>query len=469
MNALPRIQVEYGENIGVELLFALPDLKSNLVSYLDADVAIGAGSLTANGTKFSVGEYIIIGRPGSEKSELVRIHASTAPTATTITLVGTTTFAHLRGDRITHIPYNQIVPERSTNGGTSYSALSAIDIRVDALQTFLARTSDASTDYYKYRFYNSTTTLYSAYSDPVIASGLGDDTVGSVKRRALDALGEKVGGLITDTFLNDSIMEARRLADQNPAVLRWGFRTQFDATLAQVYAGQWRIAAPTDLRDRNSPKNILSLRFAGDNQPIVYQDRAQFNQNYLNTVHTTVATAALSGASSLILTSTANLDDTGVISIAGEDADDDIIEVDYTANNRTTNTLTVTAADVTRNISAGTDAWQRATFGSPTNYSIHAGYIYFDVPIENAQQGRSITGDYYKAIPTIDSDADTFDEPFYDLYVSYLKWKIKYKKANGKIDRDTDSDWKDWLSGLATLISQEFPAQPVNFVPNYDY
>lgn len=77
-------------------------------------------------------------------------------------------------------------------------------------------------------------------------------------------------------------------------------------------------------------------------------------------------------------------------------------------------------------------------------------------------------GDYYSQIPVIDTDADTFDEPFYDLYVPYLKWKIKYLKANGKIDRDGDTDWKDWITGLTELISQETPNQWVNFVPDVE-
>ena len=461
------MRTEFGEGIGVELFFKFPSLAGNPVTYLDADEASGQTTLSANGVDIS-GGYIVIGRPGAEKSEIRLI--SGTPTASAIVVTVATDFAHERGTPVYFIPFNQIVPARSTDAGVNYSDLSAISIRADALETMLQRTSDASTDYYKFRFYNSTDALYSQYSDPVIATGLGDDTVGSVKKRALDQLGEVVeeDGLITDGFLNDALMEGRRIADQNPALFRWSFRTQFGVTLGQLKAGEWRMAAPTDLRDRNTPKNMLGIYFGGDHSSVDYDDRKRFNQHYLNIVHTTVATAASSGASSLVLTSTANLEDTGVVYLAGEDYDDASIAVTYTANNRTTNTLTVTAATLTRNVSAGIDAWQRATFGQPSRYSIHAGYIYFDVPLEDDSVGRAVTGDYYKAIPAINSDADTFDEPFYDLYVSYLKWKIKYKKANGKIDRDADPDFKEWIAGLATLISQEFPAQSINFVPDVD-
>ena len=82
--------------------------------------------------------------------------------------------------------------------------------------------------------------------------------------------------------------------------------------------------------------------------------------------------------------------------------------------------------------------------------------------------GMDVKDDHYTVIPAISTGSQTFDEPFYDLYVHYLKWRIKYKKANGKIERDTDPDWKDWMTGLGNLIGQEFPGQRLNFVPDIE-
>ncbi len=463
---LPKMRARYGENIGVELFFTFPALQDDPLTYLDADSAVGASSLTANGNDFSTNLYAIIGQPGNEKSEIFQVSSATS---TTISINGTLSFAHNRGDIIRFIPYNQITPERSTDGGTVYVALTAINIRADASETYLQRASDAATDFYRFRFSNSTSGLFSAYSDPVIATGFADNTVWSVKHRALDQLGEKTSDLISDQFLNDSLMEARRIADQNPAVLRWSFRTKFGVVIGQMLAGQWSIAAPTDLRDRNSFKNILSLRFGSQNRPLIYQDRRRFNQNYLNIVHTTVATAYTSGGTSLVLTSTHDLDASGSITVANNSVGDGLITVAYSANNKTTNTLTITNAG--RNIAAGTDVWQRAIVGTssvPSAYTIDNAVMYFDVLIGTQGDGQDLKGDYYKAIPAIDSDSDTFDEPFYDLYVPYLKYKIKYKKANGKIDRDSDTDYKDWISGLSELISQEVPGQKVDFIPDIE-
>jgi hypothetical protein len=468
---LPKFRVKSGEQIGNELFFQFPDLQDEQRTYLDADSLASASSLSADGVNFSASQYIVIGQPGNIRTEIVQV--SGAPTATTIQLVSPTQFAHNRGDVIRFIPFNQIVPERSTDTNVTYSALSAIGIRADSTETYLQRPSDSSTDYYRYRWFNSTTSLYSAYSDVEIATGYADNSIWSVKNRALEEIGEQLGDLITDRNLNDWLQEARRLADQNPAVFRWSFRTSFNNVTGQMLSGQWRIAVPTNLRDANSYKNVLSIRIGNQNRPVVYQDRTRFNQNYLNVNHTTVKTQASSGATSLALTSTHDFDASGAITIANNNYNDGLISVTYTGNNRATNTLTGIPASgtgsINRTVLVGTDVWQRAVFGLPTAYTPGGdGYWYFDVPLKSDYDGMDVKDDHYNTIPAISTDNQTFDEPFYDLYVSYLKFRIKYKKANGKLDRDGDPDWKDWMSGLANLIGQEVPGQRINFVPDVE-
>ena len=82
--------------------------------------------------------------------------------------------------------------------------------------------------------------------------------------------------------------------------------------------------------------------------------------------------------------------------------------------------------------------------------------------------GMDLKGDYYSMIPPISTDSQTFDEDFYDLYTSYLRWKIAYKKANGKIDRDSNVDYKEWEMGIATIIGQQITGQRMRFVPDVE-
>lgn len=466
----PQIRVRTNSPIGNDIFFALPSLQGNNSSFLELDASVGVSSLTANGMFFSADQYIILGQPGQEKSEIVKI---SSVTNTSIALATSTIFSHNRGDVITFIEYNQIEPMRSTDAGVNYSALTDIDINPQVAETYLQRTGDATTDYYKFRFYNSTSGLYSGYSDPVIASGYDDNSVYAIKQRALSQLGEKITDLITDNFLNDSLNEARRIVDMGTAtvdgvsqrVLRWSFRTKFNTDIGNIISGTWSVTAPTDLRDRNTYKNILGLRIGRSNWPCTYQDQVRFRQNYLNVGHTTLNGAITTGSTSIILTSSGDFDASGSVVLAAQTVSQSKDTVAYTTNTLSTQTLG-TVTGIAQNAASGTDVWQQATFGMPTAFTIDNGVIYFDVPFDDTYSGENIYLDYYQALQPVDSDSDEVDEPFYDLYVPYLKFKIKSLKSNGALKPTDDGDYLLFQQGLGELISQEVLGQNVNFVPD---
>jgi hypothetical protein len=462
---LPTIRTRYGQEIGVELFFSFPEIQDEQKTFLDADCVAGATSLSANGINFSTSQYIVIGQPGALKTEILQISGS--PTATAIALVAGTSFPHNRGDIVRFIPYNQITPSESTDGGSTYTPLSAIAIRADSSETYLNRPAGLSTYFYKFTLTNGSNN--SASSDPVIATGYADNTIGSVKRRALRAMGEQLGDLITDQDLNDWLYEARRTMDQQPSIFRFTFRQSFDTIIGQCLSGAWTVAAPADLRDRNTYKNILGIRFGRQNRPCIYQSRVKFQQNYLNVAHSTLNGVVSGGATSIVLASSHDFDNAGAIVIASPAVGGTRTILNYTANNRTTNTLSGVTGVPGGGFITGLDTWQNANFfGLPSAYTIDSGLIKFDVPFYDLLDGKNIIMDYYKAVPVITSDSQQFDEPFSDMYVSFLKWKIAYKKANGKIDRESNSDYRDWQEGMGKVIAQETIGQTINFVPDVE-
>ena len=465
MSNLAKLRAKYGENVGVEIFFQFPDLASNERTYLEADAASGASSLSANGTNFSVDQYILIGSPGMEKTEIVKIHASTAPTSTTITLAATTSFAHSRGDLVVFIPYNQIVPERSTDSGANFSVLSTISIRPDAMETYLQRVSDASTDVYRFRFYNSTSTNYSAYSDNSTASGYAANTVHSLKRRALQDIGEQIGSVITDEFLNESLWEGRRELDQDPRVYRWSFREKFNQDIGNVIPGQWSVALPSDLRDPFSNKNVLDVRIGRNNISLDYQPLREFTDNYRGVAHSTLASSITGASTSLVPTSSGDFDESGSVVIAASSVSETLDTVAYTSNTESTATLG-TVTGIADSKSAGVDVWQGAVFGDPTYYTIYDGRVYFDVPFEDALAGENVLMSYYGELVAYDSDSDTLDEPEYDMFLNWLKWKIKYRKSNGKIKSENDPDYMAWEKRKEDLIAKERTGQSVQLIPD---
>ena len=460
MTMLPRIKIKYGETIGVEVFIPFPDIQDSKKTFLSDDMSAGTSVSVDSGADFSANDYGIIGLNGVEKSEIVKVSSATA---STITLSSTSSFAHNRGDAITFIPYNQIKIERSTDG-TSYSALATVDIRADATETYYIDTTGESTYYYRAKFYNSTSALSSQISDVVIATGLAYNTVGAIKARALDQMDERIGGIITDSFLNESLWEARREVDNLRK--RWSWRTAFNNDIGNIVEGQYSISSPSTLRNPDSPQNILGLRIGNRGRDINYIDKQNFDRWYEGIYHTTVATQPSVGQTTLVLTNVRDLDSSGSVEVG-------VDTITYTSKSNSTNTLSGVPASSTGSITVahavGVDAWQNVSYGEPTEYTIYENTLFFNVPFSSDFEGVNAFMDFYRTIVDYDSDSDTLDEPQVDMYVAYLKYKIKYKKKKGDIDRDTDPDYKDYLTKIGELVKNEVLSQDVRFVPDISH
>lgn len=465
MSQKPTMKIKYGLGIGVELFVYHPDIQDNPTSYLTADTASGATSVAViDGSSFSSNDYILIGGYGDKQSEILKISSVSADTLNTSTAVS----AHNRGDSVIFIPYNQVVISRSTDSGSVYSALSAINIQPSNDYTYLIRTSDASTDMYKFRFYNSTTTLYSDYSDAVVGAGFADNTVHSIKKRALNQLGDKIDDVITDEFLNESLWEARRNVDNDQEAMKLPFRFKTNANIGSVIPGTYYLSLPTTLKDPYSNKNILSVRFGRDNQVLEYQDITTFNQNYQDVAMTTLNGNVADTDVTITLTDSGDFDDSGNIEVAAATVAGTIDTIAYTANAEATNILSGVTGIATGGHTSGTIVWQGVTFGQPTTYTIDAENkrILFDCPIDNDYAGENVYMDYYSTVPAYDSDADTLDEPNYDIFVSYLKWKIKSKRQNGTLNPTSDVDYLEWVNGKKTFLQTQYAGQDIRLIPD---
>ena len=144
--------------------------------------------------------------------------------------------------------------------------------------------------------------------------------------------------------------------------------------------------------------------------------------------------------------------------------------IEYAANDISNGTLRISTAGGSSAIN-GTDVWQNAALGLPQYFTVmrleSAGtsYIVFERPVEQTYQGQNIYADYYRTLVAYDSDADTLDEPDYDMYVNYLAWRIKKKKNSGLIGIE-DSDYLEWQRRKSVLLSNEIEGQSIRFQPD---
>ena len=106
-----------------------PDLSVNPSTYLSARGVAGAVSITVkNWQPFVDDDYIIIGKPGAESTEIRKIGAT--PTTATIT-VDALVFDHPIDTPVTYIKVNQVRVYRSTDYGATYPLLTTLAIAID--------------------------------------------------------------------------------------------------------------------------------------------------------------------------------------------------------------------------------------------------------------------------------------------------------------------------------------------------
>jgi hypothetical protein len=342
-----------------------------------------------------------------------------------------------------------------------------IDIRLDSQETYYAHTSGASTDYYRAKFYNSASTNSSSASDGIIATGFVDGTAGQIIRSALISLGEKIDGeVLTKEFLFQALHEGREEMDANPNVERWSFRTIFDYDFGDIIPGRYTVAVPTDLREPDTYKNILSMRLGRSNSPLDPVDKTTLNSYYQGIAHSTLNGSITSASTSIILASSGDFDESGSVDIAAESISGTIDNAAYTTNTESSATLG-TVTSIADSHSSGRDVWQGASFGLPTAYSVDNGTITFSQPFADEFAGENIKGDYYAKLTRADSDGDALDEPWAStVYIPYLRWRIR-KRKDPTLVQDTDSDWKEYVTKSTAQANKEFSGQNIRF--SYDF
>ncbi len=439
-------------------------------TFLTTDIASGGSTLTIQSiVGFAINKILYIGE-GEENSEIVKTHSSTAPSGTTVTLSSALTFSHNRGTKVYIIDYNQVeISWSATTTGTK-TVLDTIDIQPDQDETIYKDEAKTS-GYYFSRFVNDIPTpdTYSNYSDPIPYTGYGANTVWSIKNRALSDLGEKIDGkIISNSWLSEALWEGRRELDQDKGISKWSFRIKRNANVGDIIPGTYQLTLPTDLRKPNTNENILSLRIGQDSRSLTYEDIVRFNRHYQGVHHTTLNGAVADTDTEITLTDSGDFDESGTIKVAAVDVATIVDSIVYTANTEATHELSGVTGIQTGGHTSGMDVWQNASFGLPTSYTINGEEkkAEFDIPFSDTYAGENIYSDYYTILPVYDSDADILDEPFYDIFVPYLKYKIKYLKSNGKLNLTSDPDFLLWEKGKNNAIIQERLGQDIYIIPS---
>ena len=487
---LPHLQVE---NLGASLKLLSVDntdlTRNKRSTLLTEDVValgttirvqsvIGFESLTT-----SSGQLVCIGDIGNERTEILRTSQDTgifgAADRKEITLRDSLQFDHAQDTKVYILDWNRMRFRYAASATGSKVTLAAypVAIQPDMSRTYFRDitepanrlTGAPATAFYFAGFNDSIRDSVSDDSDAVYGTGYDDNTVFAIKKRALDELGEKVDGdVITHEFLNQALWQARREYHQEPG--KRPFRRVFNVDIGNALTGSYRIELPTNTERPFTAENIYGVRI-GTEANMTYYDKKEWDFDWRNKPHSTLEHAYVYGSStSLWLTNGRDFGLSAVISVEGEN-------ISVTRNIDLSgesfyNSLRIYAHPTGGyDASTGSDAFENVSLGLPSKFTVFAqpggsAYIYFNRAIDTAYVNQNIYLDHYRTLLGFDTDGDVLDEPKYDMYVSYLKARIKQKRTRGAYDFLNDPDYKLWLVNKEKAINSEYLATDIRIEPD---
>ena len=399
---------------------------------LTVDVsAAGVAFTVANFSGFADDDYILVGEWGEPTAEIIQLSAT--PTTSTMANVGSAfAYDHYADTPITVIPCDKVQFERSTtlvdlnDAGSGTQLGSDIDIMAYRKETIYNDATN-TTGYGYARFMKSEATA--AYSEYTVGVAYEGNAYNSIEEMAKDAV-----GLVGIGIGDEHASESQLLKDFNQAqniivkMQDWVFELVDDDSSIASTENEYEYALSGltyNMKYPNSVQGILNVKFASD--VLKYVDWNVFEGYFEGTSLTTVASDAAIAAITLTLTDSYEFSESGTIYV-GTNA------IAYTANTETTGVLSGIAASgdtsIETGITAGDNAWQGLTPGVPTKYSIFAGNIYLNVPVETDEVGKKIKLKYLKQLTRFTDFSNVTTIPFYDALQFYVAYKVELRRGN---------------------------------------
>jgi hypothetical protein len=420
-------------------------------SNLKLDYSSGVSSLTVYSiSQFAINQVLLIGEWGNEGTEIVLSHSVTAPSGETVSLASPLVKSHAKDTPIYIISFNQIEFSHADTLTGSKTLLGSSPYTIDPEQDeMLYEDATNTSGYYFTRYKNSLTGNYSDYSDGIPYSGLPTNTVGYAIDSAMNELHQPFTESLTFPMVIGFCKDM--LALVRGKLVSWNKYKQYEQNFGTVTMGARSYTLPTDVYDKDSNASIKSLRI-GDNLPMYAINRDEYIEKIEDATYTEVVTQALAADTSLVLSDTSDLDDDGSLYVYKSGVR---YTIEYTANDRTTNTLTVATDQITVTLPVGSQVWQGVEEGEPEYFSVWGGELYIWPLPSDIDSGKNITGDYLTDIETIDSQMDVISGNYFNMLKPYLRFRIRGITENNGMEDLKDPSYTQFRELLQDCIKNE--------------
>jgi hypothetical protein len=181
---------------------------------LDADAAAAASTITVQNTQgFTAADFIIIGTPGSDTTEMLTIQTITP--STTITPTTALKLPHSKYSYVYGLVGNQIKVYRAPNvnndqpADSAFTVLATVSIQDDQAYTTYIDSVGSSAYWYKYTYYNATSLFETNLADSTATRGGDAGNYCSLDSIRLES------GFRNAQYITDDMIDAKRKAAQD--------------------------------------------------------------------------------------------------------------------------------------------------------------------------------------------------------------------------------------------------------------
>lgn len=180
-------------------------------TFTTAEVAAAATlSLVENNNDFASGDIVLYGYYGQERTERIVLTGKTGNSQVDHTTGPV--FSHPARTPLLQMIYDQAEISRADSQGGSYSVVTTIDLNFDEENTLYNDANGTSSSWYKIRYKNSQSGVFSSFSDEIQGTGFADDSLGSMIEEVLVEYGDPSARKITrDRVKNYLKAEVRTL------------------------------------------------------------------------------------------------------------------------------------------------------------------------------------------------------------------------------------------------------------------
>lgn len=402
-------------------------------TYLTAEAASGGSTITVkNIDNFAVNQVVLFGELGDENSEIIKTHASSAPSGTTVTLASNLVRTHAVGTRVRVIPYDQIEFSHAATETGSKSVLATVSIQPGSVLQRYEETAQTSGFYFA-RYKDSIATEFSSYTDALAYSGWASNTVGYMIETALDLLDVSLSEKLTKEFCHKAINSG--LSYVQGKIRRFPKHMSENAIIGQAQRGANTVTLPTDTYDKSSNKSIFGVRI-GDGPNLQYLNQSDFEEAKRDSKQTQVRTQATSGATTLEVDNSYDFADSGSIIVFISGVRYAITYTGVTRDNASGGTALFSGipasgdGSISVTIPVDTNVWQDEEEGEPLVYTVRNGEIEYWPLVDASHDNANVYSDYSKVATAVDSSGDTIDYERFDMILDYLTWRIKMHVRN---------------------------------------